>query len=213
MVAFSAFRNETLLNYADVILPLGLYAETAGSFINAEGRLQSFNGAVAAPGMARPGWKILRVLGNLFDLDGFEYNNAEEVRFEFEDALTRLAANHDNKGWQLPTSLPNAPAQSIERVTFVPTNSHDPLVRHAEPLQETFDIADGYAHVHPDTAARLGLAAEGRVRLRNGSGDAELPVAIDESLAVDCVLIHATHLDAFELGGWFGQLELQRSGA
>ena len=213
VIAFSAYLTETLQNHADVILPLGLYAETAGSYINAEGRLQSFNGAVAAPGMARPGWKILRVLGNLFDLDDFDYNNAEEVRVELEDGLTRLTTNHDNKGWQLPSVLPRSAAQPIERVTFVPTNSLDPLVRHAEPLQQTFDVADGYAHVHPDTAARLGLAAGGRVRIRNGSGDAELPVAIDASLAMDCVLIHATHPDAFELGGWFGQLELQRSGA
>ncbi len=205
VVAFSAYDSASLREYADVILPLALYAETAGSYVNVEGRLQSFNGAVAPPGQARPGWKILRVLGNRFDLSGFDYDSAEQVRAELADAITSLRP--DNHHWQLPASLPSAAAGSLERVTRMPTNSLDPLVRHAPALQQTVDVADGHAYLHPDTAERLGLAAGTRVRLQNGAGSAELPLALDESLAPGCVLIHATHPDAIELGGWFGNLE------
>lgn len=212
VVAFSAYQNDTLMNCADVILPLGLYAETAGSFVNTEGRLQSFSGAVQPPGMARPGWKILRVLGNLFDLEGFDYESAEDVRAEIEEDIARAGDNHDNSGWQLPAQLPGPATGKLERVTFVPTNSLDPLVRHARALQSTFDVADGSAHMHPETARRLGLENDSRARLRNGTGSAELPIVLDEQLAADCVLIHATHPDVVELGGWYGEIDLQRSG-
>ncbi|MDZ7737199.1 MAG: molybdopterin-dependent oxidoreductase [Gammaproteobacteria bacterium] len=212
VVAFSAYQNDTLQACADILLPLGLYAETAGSFVNIEGRLQSFNGAVSAPGLARPGWKILRVLGNLFNLEGFDYEGAGDVRTELADDINRIVDGHSNSGWRLPSALPAASGGRLERVTFVPMNSLDPLVRHAHALQATFDVADGRVHVHPDVAQRLGLQAGGRVRVNNSTGSAELPVVFDDQLAADCVLIHATHPDAVELGGWFGEIDLQRSG-
>src|SRR5699024_3347484 len=59
-------------DWADVMLPITPFTETSGTFINAEGRIQSFKGAAAPYGEARPGWKVLRVLGNLFQLEGFD---------------------------------------------------------------------------------------------------------------------------------------------
>ena len=59
-------------DYADVLLPIALFAENGGHFVNAAGEWQGFKAAVAPPGEARPAWKILRVLGNHFDLGGFE---------------------------------------------------------------------------------------------------------------------------------------------
>lgn len=208
VVAFSAYQNSTLKECADVILPLALYAETAGSYVNAEGRLQSFNGAVTPPGLARPGWKILRVLGNLFDLPAFDYESAEQIRAEIADPI--ITFKPDNAGWQLPAALPRVVLNKLERITFVPANSLDPLVRHATALQQTFDVADGRAHLHPATAGRLGIDADSRVQLQNGAGSVDLPVTLDPALATDCVLIHASHPDTVELGGWFGPLELKR---
>lgn len=212
VVAFSAYDSATLRDYADIVLPLALYAETAGSYVNVEGRLQAFNGAVTPPGLVRPGWKILRVLGNLFDLPGFDYDSAEQVRNELATAINALKP--DNRGWRLPITLPATHAatnkiNSIERISFIPTNSLDPLVRHALALQQTTDVADGCVHLHPRTAERLGLSAGMKVRVQNGAGSAELPLNLDASLAPDCALIHATHPDTIELGGWFGFLEIK----
>ena len=81
MIAFSPYRNGAL-EYADVILPIAPFTETAGTFVSAEGRVQSFNGTVRPLGEARPGWKVLRVLGNLLELDGFDYETVEAVRAE-----------------------------------------------------------------------------------------------------------------------------------
>ena len=81
VIACSVYRNGAL-DYADVILPITPFTETAGTFVNCEGRVQSFNGTVRPAGEARPGWKVLRVLGNLLGLQGFEYETSDQVRSE-----------------------------------------------------------------------------------------------------------------------------------
>jgi NADH-quinone oxidoreductase subunit G len=80
VVALSSFGDGAVRDYADAILPIAPFSETSGSFVNTEGRIQSFSGVVRPFGDARPGWKVLRVLGNLLDLDGFSYETSEQVR-------------------------------------------------------------------------------------------------------------------------------------
>src|SRR5699024_4681381 len=67
-------------DWADVMLPVSPFTETSGTFVNAEGRAQSFKGVVAPHADTRPAWKVLRVLGNLFQLQGFEEESSEAVR-------------------------------------------------------------------------------------------------------------------------------------
>ncbi|WP_455778407.1 NADH-quinone oxidoreductase subunit NuoG, partial [Burkholderia stabilis] len=78
VVVMSPFKHG--LDYADVLLPVAPFTETAGTFVNAEGTVQSFNGVVRPLGDTRPAWKVLRVLGSLLGLPNFEYETAEEVR-------------------------------------------------------------------------------------------------------------------------------------
>ncbi len=86
VVAMTPFVNDQLREMAHVILPIGTFAETAGTYVNLEGRWQSQTGAALPVGDSRPGWKVLRVLGNLLNLSGFEYQSSDEVR----DELRRL---------------------------------------------------------------------------------------------------------------------------
>src|SRR3990167_4742837 len=81
VVAMSAWKHHAT-DYADVLLPIAPFTETSGTFVNTEGRVQSFNGAVKPLGEARPAWKVLRVLGNLLDVPGFDYDSSEAVRDE-----------------------------------------------------------------------------------------------------------------------------------
>lgn len=67
------------LDIADVLLPVAPFTETPGTFVNAEGRVQSFHAVVKPLGETRPAWKVLRVLANLLGLPGFEYESAQEV--------------------------------------------------------------------------------------------------------------------------------------
>src|SRR4029079_11486396 len=66
--------------FADFILPISPFSETAGSFVNCEGRLQEFHGVVRPFAETRPGWKVWRVLGSMLKLDGFTAESAQDVR-------------------------------------------------------------------------------------------------------------------------------------
>src|SRR3954467_12483568 len=78
VISLSAYK--TGLDYAHVLLPIAPFTETAGSFVSTEGRLQSFRATVNPLGEARPGWKVLRVLGTMLGRPGFELDDVEEVR-------------------------------------------------------------------------------------------------------------------------------------
>ena len=86
VVAITPFASAALREVAHVLLPMGTFAETYGTYVNFEGRWQSFAGAATPLGEARPGWKVLRVLGNALGLQAFEYQSAEEVRDEVHRA-------------------------------------------------------------------------------------------------------------------------------
>ncbi len=82
VVAATPYVSESLKSLAHVLLPIGTFAETSGTYVNVEGRWQSFAGCIRPLGEARPGWKVLRVLGNLLGLEGFDYDSTEQVREE-----------------------------------------------------------------------------------------------------------------------------------
>ncbi|MFP3740220.1 molybdopterin-dependent oxidoreductase, partial [Burkholderia sp. SIMBA_019] len=91
--------------------------ETAGTFVNAEGVPQSFNGVVRALGESRPAWKVLRVLGNLLDVPGFDFDTAEAVR---EEVLAKPVAPQLNNTTDAPIRVTAAAANGIERIADVP---------------------------------------------------------------------------------------------
>jgi NADH-quinone oxidoreductase subunit G len=121
--------------FADIILPIGTFAETSGTYVNLEGRWQSVPGAASPVGEARPGWKVLRVLANLLNLPGFEYTSSdqitEEARRDIEGAppFTVKASSRT-----VQSSLPLS-AAAPER--DVPIYQVDAVVRRSSALQNT----------------------------------------------------------------------------
>ncbi|MEX2515769.1 MAG: NADH-quinone oxidoreductase subunit NuoG [Gammaproteobacteria bacterium] len=203
VIAISSFRSTALLQSADVILPMAQFAETAGSFVNITGAAQAFTAAVNPPGMSRPAWKILRVLGNLFDLPGFDYQSVAEVAAAAE-------VNH-NSGESASVSLPDqlpATTSGYEMVIQLPMNSVDPLVRHANALQQTPDAADGYLHLAADVASDLKVHNGARVTMTQGNRKQTLPVLIDTQLAAGCFAIQAGHPDAMTFAHAAGAIVL-----
>lgn len=140
VVSFSSYTSEALSDVADVFLPISPYTETSGTFVNVEGRWQSFNGVVSPQQDTRPAWRILRVLGNLFELDGFEYMSSIEVRDELKEQVGELGLNNNRK-WQCPDSLGKA-SEEVSRVAEVPIYGADAIVRRAASLSITADAAD-----------------------------------------------------------------------
>jgi NADH-quinone oxidoreductase subunit G len=139
VVALTPFVSEELRRIAHVMLPMGTFAETSGTYVNCEGQWQSQTGAAAPLGEARPGWKVLRVLGNLLGLPGFDYQSSEEVREELR-ALCQRSAAQDYRGAHAVTPAGAASAAGAAgevRVVDVPMYQTDALVRRAPSLQKT----------------------------------------------------------------------------
>ena len=91
LIAITPFASASLMDSAQILLPMGTFAETSGTYVNAEGRWQETRGCAQPVGEARPGWKILRVLGNLLDLDGFDYGSSTDILEELRCQIGEVA--------------------------------------------------------------------------------------------------------------------------
>jgi NADH-quinone oxidoreductase subunit G len=200
VVAFSAWRCWAP-GYAHVILPIAPSAETAGTFVNMEGRVQSFHAVVKPQGDARPGWKILRVLGTMLGLPGFEAESIDAVRKDIAPDLQAWAdAGLGNALAPFAFTLPAA-SGGLERVAEWSVYGTDPQVRRAPSLQKTADArAAGTVRLNAATAAALGLAAGERALVKQGGGEATLPVAIDGALPDGCVRVARGTPESASLG-------------
>jgi NADH-quinone oxidoreductase subunit G len=137
VVAATTHLPDSLRAMAHVVLPIGSFAETSGTYVNAEGRWQSWPGAAKPLGVCRPGWKVLRVLGNLLNLRNFEYSSSEEIREELKIACGERSAPSVNgapASLAMPTgNKPSGPWLDI------PPYQGDVLVRGSEALAKTKD--------------------------------------------------------------------------
>jgi NADH-quinone oxidoreductase subunit G len=137
VVAITPYASEEILATASVILPGAVFAETSGTWVNVEGRWQSVAGAARPAGEARPAWKILRVLGNLLGLAGFEYTSSEDVRSELEREIAAYAG-----AVPAATEFKAGRLASMDVTRDVGIYRVDAIVRRSAPLQAT---ADGMA--------------------------------------------------------------------
>jgi NADH-quinone oxidoreductase subunit G len=208
VVVMTPFKN-VAHDVADVLLPVAPFTETSGTFVNAEGRVQGFHGVVRGLGETRPAWKVLRVLGNLLELEGFDFETSEEVRAEALGDVTTIAARLGAKGASNATAKP-APA-GFERIADVPIYSTDALVRRATSLQLTADARAPQASLPTALWAQLGLSDGDKVRISQGSASAILPARVDATLAPTAVRVPAGHPDTAALGAMFGALTVERA--
>ena len=134
VIALTPFVSDDLLEAADLLLPIGTFAETSGSYVNVAGTWQSFSGVANPVGEARPCWKVLRVLGNLTNADGFDYVDSEAVLADFRQAIGNVDAGTYQAGGK--AVQPNG-ADAANREIDTPLYSVDSLVRRARALQQT----------------------------------------------------------------------------
>ncbi len=208
VIAMSAYKHHAT-EYADVLLPIAPFTETSGTFVSTEGRVQSFKGAVKPLGEARPAWKVLRVLGNLLKISGFDQDTSEAVR---DEAL---------KGVNVSTKLSNAisgvdiqaatAAAGLQRVSDVPIYTTDAVVRRSAPLQATADAAAPQAWLHSAELHKLGVQAGATVTVSQGQGSVSLTVAIDDKLPKGVVRVAAGHAETAALGAMFGTITVERA--
>ncbi len=208
VIVLSPFASRAALEYADVLLPTAPFTETSGTFVNCEGLPQSFNGVVRSLGDSRPAWKVLRVLGNLLNVSGFDYDTSEIVR---DEVLAKPVAERLSNATTVQTAAPAAAAAGVERLADVPIYHADPIVRRAGSLQLTAAArAAVRASLSADVFAQLGLANGDAVRVTQGQGSVVLPAVLDKSLASGVVRVPAATEASAQLGAMFGAVSVEK---
>jgi NADH-quinone oxidoreductase subunit G len=166
-------------------------------------------------GDTRPAWKVLRVLGNLLGLSGFDYETSEAIRNEIiganaptdADLLPRL----NNIGSVSPQAGVAVSDLQLERVADVSIYATDAIVRRSQPLQQTSDGAAPKAWLSSDLANKLGVTAGDRVKVTQGNGSAVLFAAVDAALPVNVVRVAAGHQSTAGLGAMFGPIRVEKA--
>lgn len=204
VVAMTAFAGDELRSQADVLLPISTFLETAGSYINAEGHWQHFNGCAQPVGEARPAWKVLRVMGNLLDVAGFEYSSAEGIRSEMEGLFSDVPMD---AGSDWDAEALTRPHQGLVRIADPSIYAVDAMVRRAAPLQQTADArAASEIRANAATLERYGIADGDDAVLSQDGGEVTLPVVADEALPDGALYLPSGQVTG--LGGSFTPVQL-----
>jgi len=187
VVSLTPFVSDAMKGYADVLLPVSAHTETSGTFVNVEGNWQSFTGSVPPKGEARPAWKVLRVLGNLFKQAGFDYVSSDEVRDELASAAAALKPSNE-MSWNCPHKL-SALETGVTRIADLPGYAVDSIVRRAASLQSADDRSIAIAYLSAETAADNGLQDAAAVSVTQSGVTITVPLSIDERVAKGCLLL------------------------
>jgi len=208
VVAMSPYQHMAT-EYANVMLPVSTFTETAGAYVSTEGTVQEFQGVVRPLGETRPAWKVLRVLGNLLGSKGFEHDSAEEVRRE---ALGdgNVSGKLGNQIKQALDAIVAPQGGALQRIAEVPIYAADAIVRRARALQVTHDAAPPVAWMNRALYEKLGLREGDGLRVRQGGGEALVAAGIDDKLPADCIRLAAARAETAALGAMFGTVTAER---
>lgn len=210
VVSLSTFRNPGLDQHANVILPVGPFTETSGTFVNAAGEWQKFAGVASVFEEAKPAWKVLRVLGNLFHLEGFDFNSSEDVHHEIKSAVDNAKVPEMTTAKIKATQL-KSNGSKLTRIGTIPLYSVDGLTRRAKALQAAQPILEGVTanvRVHSATGKRLKLQEGDMVTAKQKEGEIQLPVRFDDRLPERGVLIASGIVETAGLTELFGKVEI-----
>jgi NADH-quinone oxidoreductase subunit G len=207
VVCAGAFACDVMMEHVDVLLPVSPFTETSGTFVNTEGRWQSFAGVATPAGDSRPGWKVMRVLGNQLGLEGFEQQSSEEIRDALQQLGTVALDNSQAAGVVAQATV----VDGLERVGEVAINAVDALLRHAPALQATPDTeAAERLRLNAAQAEKSGVRDGYTVTVRQGDASATMDVEISERVPDGCLWIQSGTQAATSLGAAFGPIGIER---
>jgi len=191
VIAFSTFRS-AVPDQADVVLPIAPYTESSGSFINCNGTMQFSRAALAPQGNSRPGWKVLRVLGNFLSLPDFDYDDISQVS---EALKTPPAVTMQPVGAKLQKPDRSQNEQAIAQEAFfligeLAIYQSDPVVRRSPALAKTHDgLMTKSCRLHPDDLAARGLPEGAKVQVAGAHHRATLQVVADSGVTRGCIFV------------------------
>ncbi len=199
VVQCAAFVSDEAMNYADVLLPIAHYTENSGTYINCEGRVQASRAAAEPYCEARPGWKVLRVLGNYLELEGFDYVDLAEVQDDFVLGDEQIVSQ---SGAQVNDRSKKIDAKAIYRYVETPMYRLDATLRHATALQQTMDTPKPAVGLNEKTLTSLGLTAGTDVSVTQGEISVKLPLELDNRMPDQQAFIPAGFSETSALSGY-----------
>lgn len=164
VVSFAAFKSDVAAKFASVRLPIGLTPEVDGTYINADGTVQRIGAGAKLPGDARPGWRVLRALGESLALAGFEFTDLTGLHQQMQPLLAADSVSLGDPG-PAPEAIQSGAGLIVQR--YLPIYSVDAVVRRSPALQATVLAESTTLKLHPDDARMFGIDAEGPVQVGN----------------------------------------------
>ncbi len=209
VIMFTPYVTERMQAYADVILPIATFAETEGTYVNAEGRWQSVAKSISAPNEARPGWRVLRVLANKLGFEDVQYQTCQEISDELK---AQFASDIKFDGHLTDLSCVNLKldGDGLFRVSSTPIYAIDNVVRRANSLQDTVYEVQPYIAMCEQQAQDLDVLNQAKVRVVQGNKEVTLPLQISQAIPMQCVWIQKSALQSDLLGVAIAPVEIQR---
>jgi NADH-quinone oxidoreductase subunit G len=193
VVIMSSFISDELKVMADVILPIGLSSEVAGSYTNNFAQLQNFSPAAKLPKDTKPGWRLLRVLANMLNVPGFDYDTIDELTKE-------VAALKVHQGHIILDIKINS-IDSSDLILHAETAIYDTdmLCRRSQPLQETVHASNGCLSLNSHEATKRGIENAMSVILNQGENICHFFANIDNKVPDGSVYVQVNNKNTLNL--------------
>ena len=192
-LAISPYISDSFKEF-DVVLPMTPFTETSGTFINMEKTIQSFSAVTPPVGQSRPGWKILRVLANFLQLEGFSYDSSEEVK---TDAMIEMDKKNE---FSLTDFKPSNIERGLEVLNVVRANDSDMIVRRAASLHQNKNKDQSCCLINPTTMLEEGLIDGQKIKIASSEAEILINVKADDNVCLNAVVIYGKQDETFSLG-------------
>ena len=192
-LAISPYISESFREF-DIVLPMTPFTETSGTFINMEKTIQSFSAVTPPVGQSRPGWKILRVLANFLQLEGFSYDSSEEVK---ADAMIEMDKKNEFSLIDFKTSNIE---RGLEVLNVVKANDSDMIVRRAASLHQNKNKDQSCCLINPTTMLEEGLIDGQKIKISSSEAEILINVKADDNVCLNVVVIYGKQDETFSLG-------------
>ena len=192
-LAISPYISDSFKEF-DVVLPMTPFTETSGTFINMEKTIQSFSAVTPPVGQSRPGWKILRVLANFLQLEGFSYDSSEEVK---TDAMIEMDKKNE---FSLKDFKPSNIERGLEVLNVVRANDSDMIVRRAPSLHQNKNKDQSCCLINPTTMLEQGLIDGQKIKISSSEAEILINAKADDNVCLNAVVIYGKQDETFILG-------------
>ena len=192
-LAISPYISDSFKEF-DVVLPMTPFTETSGTFINMEKTIQSFSAVTPPVGQSRPGWKILRVLANFLQLEGFSYDSSEEVK---TDAMIEMDKKNE---FSLNDFKPSNIERGLEVLNVVRANDSDMIVRRATSLHQNKNKDQSCCLINPTTMLEEGLIDGQKIKISSSESEILINAKADDNVCLNAVVIYGKQDETFSLG-------------